>query len=119
MYRIRSATRAATGRDRARQRAVPAGASGGTRSGPLGGAPRWSLYALAVGVTAVVVVVRVLLDQAGLLQETRFLLFALPIIVSAWLGGFGPGLIATLLCLITADYLFIEPRYAFLCSASR
>ncbi len=35
------------------------------------------------------------------------------IIVSAYLGGLGPGMLATVLGLAASDYFFIEPRYSF------
>ncbi len=35
------------------------------------------------------------------------------IILSAYLGGLGPGLLATVLGVVAADYFFIEPRYSF------
>jgi PAS domain S-box-containing protein len=39
--------------------------------------------------------------------------FFLAIIVAGYLGGFGPGLLATILAAGAADYFFIEPLYSF------
>src|SRR5262249_36292336 len=38
----------------------------------------------------------------------------LPVILAAWYGGLGPGLLATTLSLLLSDYLFIAPRYSIL-----
>jgi K+-sensing histidine kinase KdpD len=35
------------------------------------------------------------------------------IIISAWLGGLGPGVITTLLCAISATYLWLPPLKSF------
>ena len=40
-------------------------------------------------------------------------LFSLAVTVSAWYGGFGPGLVATLASGILGDYFFIEPLHTF------
>jgi PAS domain S-box-containing protein len=32
---------------------------------------------------------------------------------SAWIGGFGPGLVTTLLSMAIADFLWLDPRYSF------
>ncbi|HEY6347556.1 MAG TPA: ATP-binding protein [Bryobacteraceae bacterium] len=46
--------------------------------------------------------------------QSHFLPFTLAIIVSAWYGGMIPGLSATALSFLVADFLFIEPIYHFL-----
>jgi signal transduction histidine kinase/AmiR/NasT family two-component response regulator len=40
-------------------------------------------------------------------------MFTLSIVVSAWYGGFGPGLLATGLGAILGVYFFVEPHYTF------
>jgi PAS domain S-box-containing protein len=45
--------------------------------------------------------------------HTPFMTFIPAIIVSAYLGGLGPGLVATLLGAAAGQYFFIEPRYSF------
>jgi PAS domain S-box-containing protein len=40
-------------------------------------------------------------------------LFLCAVMVSAWLGGFGPGLFATILSILTFNYYFLEPAYSF------
>ena len=46
-------------------------------------------------------------------QETPLLLLTFIIILSAWYGGFVPGLIATALTAIVSNYLFLAPRFSF------
>jgi|GEM_PF-4280422 len=46
-------------------------------------------------------------------HETPFIIFFLPIIVSAWYGGFFPGLSATVLSSFIALYFFISPQLSF------
>lgn len=46
-------------------------------------------------------------------RQAPFLPFTLAIIASAWYGGLLPGLIATVLSSLVADYFFIEPIFRF------
>ena len=39
-------------------------------------------------------------------------LFFLAILLSAWVGGIGPGLLAAVLAMLAIDYFFLEPRYS-------
>lgn len=41
-------------------------------------------------------------------------LFISPIIVAAWAGGIGPGILATLLGAVAEGFFFTEPRFSFL-----
>ncbi len=41
------------------------------------------------------------------------LLFLLGVMISAWLGGLGPSLVATVLSVETLNYFFFEPAYSF------
>ena len=43
-------------------------------------------------------------------DDTQFMLFYAAVLFSAWNGGLGPGLFATTLAALVADYLFISPR---------
>ena len=46
------------------------------------------------------------------LPETLILpVFLLAVILSAWLGGMGPGLVAGLFATLTIAYLFLPPKY--------
>jgi two-component system phosphate regulon sensor histidine kinase PhoR len=74
-------------------------------------------YAAVVTLVLVTVFIRLWLD--GLIGTTApFLLFLLPVLFSAWLGGLGPGLFATLLALGVVTYAFIGPPYASLLTES-
>jgi signal transduction histidine kinase len=67
---------------------------------------------LAIAATAVVLTARFLLKSA-LGDVAPLLLFTLSVMVSAWYGGLGPGLLATALGALLGDYFFIEPFYSF------
>jgi K+-sensing histidine kinase KdpD len=45
------------------------------------------------------------------LDPNPFLLFLLAIMVSAWYGGLGPGLLATILSALTTNFFFLPPLY--------
>ena len=59
----------------------------------------------------------VLLTKSALLiffsQDFSFHLIFIAVILSAWYGGLGPGLFATIIIGILNDYLFLEPRFRF------
>jgi signal transduction histidine kinase len=72
---------------------------------------RWRAYIVAVGVTALVLVLRLSLaawtgDRPGLV------LFVIPIIVSAYLGGLGPGLLSTVLVGLSTNFFILEPTHS-------
>ena len=46
------------------------------------------------------------------LQRTIYLLFWPAVITSAWFGGMGPSILASLVSVATVDYLFVAPRYS-------
>lgn len=50
-------------------------------------------YGFAVVIVAITLVLR--LTMAQYLGESRYLSFMIPIVLSSWFGGFGPGLLAT------------------------
>lgn len=47
------------------------------------------------------------------LNKAPFLLFYIPVLLSAWYGGFRGGVIAVLLSATVVNYLFLEPKYTF------
>ena len=74
--------------------------------------PWWHRYGSAV----VAVAVAALLKSALLPwvdNESPYLFFFAAVMVSAWRGGAGPGLLATLLSAAASDFLFRAPFYAF------
>jgi len=69
-------------------------------------------YAVAVLAVAVAVVAGLLIDH--ILQAAPYvLMFLCAILLAAWLGGAGPGLLATGLSILAFDYYFIPPLYSF------
>jgi PAS domain S-box-containing protein len=79
--------------------------------------PRWVAYLLALVLTTAMLVVRLLITTSF---ESRplLILFMFPIIISALLGGVGPGLLATALATIGVRYLAIPPLHSFRIGAS-
>ena len=69
----------------------------------------WTVrYGLAVLSVFLALFLKILL--ATLVQlETPFLLFFAAVLITAWRGGFGPGIFATILAVLLGDYFFIEP----------
>jgi PAS domain S-box-containing protein len=59
-----------------------------------------------------------LLVFADLERTIPFTFFYAAIAASGWLGGFGPGLVATLLASLAARYFFLIPRYSLHVSSS-
>src|ERR687897_182269 len=70
---------------------------------------RYGVASLAVGV---VVLTKVLLDPL-ITDQSPFLLSAGAVVVGAWFGGLGPGVLATVLGALAADYFFLPPLNAF------
>ena len=70
---------------------------------------RYGVAALVVGVA---VLVKLLLDPLTA-QDTPFLLILGAIMVGAWYGGLGPGLLATGLSALATDYFFLDPKVSF------
>src|SRR5262247_3180890 len=69
-------------------------------------------YFVAIAATAVAFTARFMLEPA-LGDIAQFLLFTLSVVVAAWHGGLGPGLLATALSAFLVEYFFIEPLYSF------
>jgi signal transduction histidine kinase/CheY-like chemotaxis protein len=69
-------------------------------------------YLVAIAATAVVFTARFMLEPT-LGDVAQLLLFTLSVVAAAWRGGLGPGLLATALSAILAEYFFIEPLYSF------
>jgi PAS domain S-box-containing protein len=73
---------------------------------------RLERYAFAVVAVGAALLYKLLLAPV-LDQPDPFLLFALAVLASAWRGGLGPGLLAAVLSVGTADYFLLEPRFSF------
>jgi PAS domain S-box-containing protein len=72
---------------------------------------RWAAYLLAVALTGVMLLVRVII--AHRFESPTLILFTIPIILSAYWSGLGPGLLATLLSALVADYFLLQPLFSF------
>src|ERR671920_77799 len=69
-------------------------------------------YGVAVASVALALGLKLLLDP-WITQQSPFLLLAGAVMVAAWFGGLGPGLLTTALGAITADYFFLSPVGSF------
>jgi K+-sensing histidine kinase KdpD len=69
-------------------------------------------YGIATLAVALVVLLKLLLDP-WITEQSPFLLLAGAVLVGAWFGGLGPGLLATALATIVADYVFLPPVGSF------
>jgi C4-dicarboxylate-specific signal transduction histidine kinase len=66
-------------------------------------------YGLAVALFLCALVGTLLLQPAQLFSP----LFFLAVLMSAWIGGTGPGVVAAVLSTLAIDYFFLGPSYAF------
>jgi PAS domain S-box-containing protein len=76
-------------------------------------APRSIHYTTGAAVTLVPVLARNLLHDPFIGTRFPLVVFCPGIFVAAWLGGFGPGLVATIVSTVWADYLWFEHPYIF------
>jgi PAS domain S-box-containing protein len=72
-------------------------------------------YAVAALATGVSVVLSVLLEAP--LEGRPFPVLLCAVMLSAWFGGLGPGLLATAIGGLVVDYYFEDPRHAFVVSS--
>ncbi|HEY7285376.1 MAG TPA: PAS domain S-box protein [Vicinamibacterales bacterium] len=74
-------------------------------------------YSAAVGIGLLGIAARLALDP---LFETRlpFITLFPAVMISAWIGGLGTGLVTTATCLLAADYLWLSPVYSFRASSA-
>jgi signal transduction histidine kinase/CheY-like chemotaxis protein len=69
-------------------------------------------YLIAIGATAAVAIIR--LTVSGTVGNfAPISTFTIAVVIAAWYGGLGPGLLATVLGALAADYLFTPQRYSF------
>jgi len=74
--------------------------------------PLWLVYAFAVALPLATLLIRMGMDVAfG--QRPLLILFLLPIILSAYGGGFGPGMVSTLVAAGSVNYFLIPPIHTF------
>src|SRR5262249_15979639 len=70
-------------------------------------------YLVAALVLTVTLLVRAALGPL-LPERSPYMLFNLAVMVSAWYGGFGPGLMTSLLSAFLAHHFFVRPHYWFM-----
>ena len=68
-------------------------------------------YGISLALVALVVVLRWFVIPNWSLAHP-FLLFYPAIIVAGWYGGFGPGVVATILAAVALSYLWLPPLYS-------
>jgi signal transduction histidine kinase len=66
--------------------------------------PAWQAYGLALAAGLVTALVAV--PSVPWLGPAAWLLFTVPVALSAWVGGFGPGALATLISVLSLSYFF-------------
>jgi signal transduction histidine kinase len=66
-------------------------------------------YAVALAVTVPVVAGRWLLNPVLGLQSNRHLIFLPTVMLVSWLGGFGPGVLAAVLCTVAISLFWMGP----------
>jgi PAS domain S-box-containing protein len=69
-------------------------------------------YGVAVVAVGLVLLLKLVLNPL-IVQQSPFLLISGAVIVAAWFGGLGPGILATALGALAADYFFLEPVGSF------
>lgn len=69
-------------------------------------------YAVAVLAVVLATLLMLWLDPWLAMSQSPFLLFFGAVMVSAWYGGLGPGLIATVLSSLISAYFFLPPAYS-------
>src|SRR6266700_2836745 len=75
--------------------------------------PMAARYAIALEVVVIAAVVRWALNPVWGALELPFITFYPGVMLTAWLGGFGPGLLTTFLSAALADYFWLSPPFAF------
>jgi PAS domain S-box-containing protein len=78
---------------------------------------RWRNYLFAAGITIAMLIVREGI-ATHFQQRPLLILFMLPIILSALIGGCGPGILSTLLAALALAYFAIPPVQSFLVQSS-
>jgi len=69
-------------------------------------------YAIALFNVGIALLLMLLLNPLLSMRESPFLLFFGAVMVSAWCGGFGPGIFVTLLSGLISTYFFLPPVYS-------
>jgi K+-sensing histidine kinase KdpD len=81
------------------------------RLAPLAFSSGWARYAIAVAIIVIIVAIRAYVIPGWSLAHP-YLLFYPAIILAGWLGGFGPGVLATILAALSLTLLWLPPLYS-------
>jgi len=81
------------------------------RLAPLSFSSRWARYTSAVAIVVIVVGIRAYVIPGWSLSHP-YLLFYPAIMLAGWLGGFGPGVLATILAALSLAFLWLPPLYS-------
>ena len=81
------------------------------RLAPLSFSSRWARYTSAVAIVVIVVGIRAYVIPGWSLSHP-YLLFYPAIMLAGWLGGFGPGVLATILAALSLAVLWLPPLYS-------
>jgi signal transduction histidine kinase len=73
----------------------------------------WKRYGSAIVLTALVVLGRLALDPVWGRQHNRHLVFLPTVMLAAWFGGFGPGLLSVALSTLALGHFWTEPLSGF------
>ncbi len=69
----------------------------------------WLPYLVAILTVLIGSAVKLLLDQIIEQDRTPFVILSMAIMVTAWYGGFAPGLFAVLLSILVGSYFYLDP----------
>lgn len=72
----------------------------------------WKRYGVALGVTVLALWLRMELDLA-FIKSSPFLIFTPVVMLGAWYGGLGPGLVATAAGAMACNYFLLKPSPGF------
>lgn len=77
--------------------------------------PPLGRYGVALGATLMALLLRLLMRRWVWLDEGAgtFIFFAPAVMISAWYGGFGPGLFSTIAGALLGDYFLAKPTHQF------
>ncbi len=72
---------------------------------------RWRGYPMAVAAVMLASLVAWLLQEAGLSEANKSVVFIPAVIAAAMLGGLGPGILAAILSVLSFDFFFVPPFF--------
>ena len=74
--------------------------------------PAWITYSFAIVITLLMLIIRLNMELS-LQNRPLMILYSIPIILSALLGGLGPGLVSTAIAAVSTNYFLLSPQYTF------